>query len=73
MLHVLLLKNFKTEYAILQCNLSKPDPNGTIYFVRFEQDPDYSDSTFCKELLYCSCFDNKVCLSPLSEAKYMQL
>ena len=46
----------------LQYNLSKPDPNGTKYFVRFRQDPDYSDSPFLEEFLYCSCFDNKVCL-----------
>ena len=46
----------------LQCNLSKPDPNGTKYFVRFRQDPDYSDSPFSEEFLYCSSFDNKVCL-----------
>ena len=35
----------------LQYNLSKPDPNGTKYFVRFRQDPDYSDSSFHEELL----------------------
>ena len=43
-------------------NLSKPDPNGTKYFVRFGQDPDYSDSTFREEFLYFKCFDNKACL-----------
>ena len=46
----------------IQCNLSKPDPNGTKYFVRFRQDPDYSDSSFLEEFLHFSCFDNKVCL-----------
>ena len=46
----------------IQCNLSKPDPNGTKYFVRFRQDPGYSDSPFREEFLYCSCFDNKVYL-----------
>ena len=42
----------------VQCNLSKPDPNGTKYFVRFRQDPDYSDLSFLDEFLYCICFDN---------------
>ena len=28
----------------------------------FRQDPDYSDSSFLEEFLYCSCFDNKVYL-----------
>ena len=46
----------------LQCNLSKPDSNGTEYFVRFRQDPDYSDSSFREEYLYCSRFDNRLCL-----------
>ena len=46
----------------VQYNLSKPDPNGTKYFVRFRQDPDYSVSSFREEFLYCSCFDNKVYL-----------
>ena len=45
----------------VQYNLSKPDPNGTKYFVRFRQDPDYSDATFREEFLYCSCCENKVC------------
>ena len=45
----LLLKKF-----LVQCNLSKPDPNGTKYFVRFGHDPDYSDSTFREDFLYCS-------------------
>ena len=37
---------------LLQCNLSKPDPNGTKYFVRFRQDPDYSDSCFREKFSY---------------------
>ena len=48
--------------TILQCNLSKPHPNGTKYFVRFRQDPDYSNSPFREKFLYCSCFNNTVCL-----------
>ena len=36
----------------LQYNLSKPDPNGTKYFVWFRQDPDYSDSSRRGEFLY---------------------
>ena len=55
---------FKYEITEVQCNLSKPDPNGTKYFVRLRQDPDYSDSRFREEFLYCSCFDhvdNKIC------------
>ena len=47
---------------LIQCKLSKPDPNRTKYFVRFRQDPDYSGWPFREEFLYCSCFDNKVCL-----------
>ena len=36
----------------IQCNLCKPDPSGTKYFVRFRQDPDYSDSPFREEFWY---------------------
>ena len=47
----------------VQCNLSKPDPNGTKYFVRFRQDPDYSDLSFREEFcIVVALIMIKVCL-----------
>ena len=60
--NTLCLQKYPYDKNILQSNLSKPDPSGTKYFVRFRQDPDYSDLSFREGFLYCSCFDNKECL-----------